>query len=402
MSSTTIPIWRVAAPTQVATTPEWMSFHLLLEIERCPLASALRRSTYAQLWDRLGYPNKPSVSAAVGSIVHSAAQHLMRELMSDGVASNRDEAAIATLRRLGGLSTVLSKEAAAFIERERVNPRFQSFALAFERSLATKLPRMRELLQELLSEQQWVVRRLMPVDKSHDTSRSRFRLRNGTSFEVELRDATIRWKGRVDVITLDRDACSISDLKTGDPSENHVEQLKTYSVLWHGDNELNPDGIPIGALTIYYGSSPEPVEPLTPEAVSELRASIVERTNRADQQLALSPVPAHPSESNCRFCQVKLLCSEYWKMRPNSPSDAFQDLELALISKRNDFGWITRETRDGVASREFLLTRPNGGTPYWEELAPGMRLRLTDAQVTVREDDLPLALPTTFSEGLLV
>lgn len=397
-----IPIWRVSAPTQAAMAPEWMSFHMLLEVEKCPLASTLKRSTYAQLWDGVGYPSKPSISAAVGSIVHSAAQHLMRELMRDGVASNRDEASIDTLRRLGGLSTVLNKESTAFIERERLNPRFQSFAPAFERSLAMKLPRMRELLQELLSEQKWVVRPIAATTKPQAPSSSRSRLRDGTSFEVEVRNPAIRWKGRIDAITLDHGLCSISDLKTGEPSDSHIEQLKTYSVLWHGDKEINPDGIPIAALTIYYGSSPVSVKPLTLEEVATLRASIVDRTTRAEQDLALSPTPARPSESNCLFCQVKLLCPEYWKTRQIDSPENFQDLELALISKRNDFVWIARETRNGIAGRELLLTRPNGGAPYWEDLAPGLHLRLTDAHVTAREQDFPLAVPTTFSEALVV
>ena len=292
MSQALIPIWRVTGPTHFVTKPEWMSFHILREAEKCPLASVLRRSTYTHLWNRSGYPNKPTVSAAIGIIVHSAAQHLMRELMKDGVISSRDEAAIQTLRRLGGFSSVITREISLFIQGEQTNPRFQSFASAFEKNLSNKLPRMRELLQELLSEQEWIVRRPGPSEKPLPDGWSlgpkRHRLRPGTSFEIELREPEMKWKGRVDAITLLNDSCSISDLKTGEPSESHIEQLRVYSVLWDGDRDLNPDRLPVSGLKIFYGSSVISLDLPTKETLAEWRSAIVDRTERAEQELAVS------------------------------------------------------------------------------------------------------------------
>ena len=406
MNQDFIPIWRVASPTQTAPNPEWMSFHVLSEAERCPLASTLRRSTYAQLWEGRGYPNRPTVSAAIGIVVHSAAQLLMRELMTDGVASNRDEGSFETLRRLGGFSAVLNKEVSAFVRNQGMNPRFQAVASAFERSLFSKLPRMRELLQELLSEQKWIVRQFESGETNSQNRRSltqsRYRLRMGTSFEVELQDSALRWKGRVDAITLTNDSCSISDLKTGEQSESHIDQLKIYSILWEADRELNPDRLPIGELKIYYGSSSISLDHPTTQTIREWRSALTERTERVQQQLALSPVPAYPSVDNCRNCQTKLPCNEYWKSRFQDAEDPFQDLELTLVARRGDAGWLARETRNGSGQRELLLTRPNGGAPYWDEMASGALLRLTDAHFTARDGELPLVAPTTFSEILLL
>jgi hypothetical protein len=404
MNQDFIPIWRVASPTQTATNPEWMSFHLLSEAERCPLASTLRRSTYAQLWDGRGYPKRPAVSAAIGIVVHSAAQFLMQELMTDGVASNRDEGSFETLRRLGGFSAVLNKEVSAFVRNQGINPRFQAVASAFERTLFSKLPRMRELLQELLSEQKWLERQSESAETSAKNrpsqNPSRYRLRLGTSFEVELQDPALRWKGRVDAITLTNDSCSISDLKTGEQSVAHIDQLKIYSILWEADKELNPDNVPIGELKIYYGSSSVSLDLPTKQTMKDWRSALADRTARAEQQLALSPVPAHPSGDNCRNCQTKLQCNEYWKLRFQDTADPFQDLELTLVSRRGSAGWLVRETGNG--QRELLLTRPNGGAPYWDEMVSGTRLRLTDAHFTDRDGELPLVLPTTFSETLLL
>ena len=406
MSAALIPIWRVTAPTHIVTGAEWMSFHILQEAERCPLASVLRRSQYSQLWNRSGYPKKPIVPAAIGIIVHSSAQRLMRELMKDGVCSTRDEKAIETLRRLGGLSAVIKEEMSAFIQSEQINPRFQSFALAFERNLTNKLPRMRELLQELLSEQQWIVRSSGPRGKTSADAWSagakRFRLRLGTSFEVELREPALKWKGRVDVITVLNNSCSMLDLKTGEPSDTHIEQLRVYSVLWDGDQDLNPDRLPLSELKIFYGSSAVSLDLPTNESLADWRSALTKRTENVLKLLTLSPVPARPSPENCSGCQVKLLCNEYWKLHRQGLDDQFQDIEMKLISKRGDFGWVGEDTRNGSSSRELLLTRPNGGLAYWDELASGMRIRITDAHFTVREGETPLVVATTFSEAVLI
>jgi hypothetical protein len=292
-----------------------------------------------------------------------------------------------------------------FIQGEQTNPRFQSFASAFE-NLSNKLPRMSELLQELLSEQEWIVRRPGPNEKPLPDGWSlepkRHRLRPGTSFEIELREPEMKWKGRVDAITLFNDSCSISDLKTGEPSESHIEQLRVYSVLWDGDRDLNPDRLPVSGLKIFYGSSVIYLDLPTKETLAEWRSAIVDRTERAEQELAVSPPPARPSPENCSGCQVKLLCDEYWKLRAQGLEEPFQDLELNLLSKRGDFGWVAQDTRNGAASRELLFTRPDGRVPYWDELTPGVRIRLTDAHYTDREGETPLVLPTTFSEVVLI
>jgi hypothetical protein len=171
--------------------------------------------------------------------------------------------------------------------------------------------------------------------------------------------------------------------------------------LWEGDKELNPDGLPIGELKIYYGSSSISVDLPTKQTIKELRSALANRTARVEQQLSLSPIPAFPSVDNCGNCQTKLLCNEYWKVRFRDSADSFQDLDLTLVHKRGDSGWVARETRSGSVHRELLLSRPNGGAPYWDEMTPGTRIRLTDAHFTDRDGDLPLAVPTTFSEALL-
>lgn len=61
-----------------------------------------------------------------------------------------------------------------------------------------------------------------------------------------------------------------------------------------------------------------------------------------------------------------------------------------------------QDTRHGSSPRELLLTRPNGGLAYWDELASGMRIPITDAHFTVREGEIPLVVATTFSEAVMI
>jgi PD-(D/E)XK nuclease superfamily len=203
-------------------------------------------------------------------------------------------------------------------------------------------------------------------------------------------------------ITVFNDSCSIFDLKTGEPSDSHIEQLRVYSVLWDGDRELNPDRLPLRELKILYGSSAISLDLPTRETLGKWRSAIAERTESVVEQLAASPTPARPSAENCSGCQVKLLCNEYWKLRSQSLEDPFQDLEINLMSKQSDVGWVAQDTRNGVSSRELLFIRPNGSVPYWDELTPGMRIRLTDAHYTDREGEIPLVVATTFSEAVLI
>jgi hypothetical protein len=77
-------------------------------------------------------------------------------------------------------------------------------------------------------------------------------------------------------------------------------------------------------------------------------------------------------------------------------------VEVTLVSKRGDFGWVAIETCHGPSSSEVLFTRPQGNVPYWDELASGTRLRLTNAHYTTREGEPPLVNATTFSEALLL
>lgn len=401
-----IPIWKICSPSSRATMPEWMSFHFLLEAEKCPRACALKNAGYLQLWDRAGFPNRPVVSAFAGLVVHSAAELIIKRFMQDGVKSAMEAKAMETLRSLGGYTTILSRVLDDAFQREADNPRFQQFKAPFLKLMLARIPNMRESLQELLRGQSWISR---TSETTHEATtravgRRRFRLGPGTHFEVELRDEQIMWKGRADIIMLSSAGCSISDLKTGSPSDHHQEQMIVYSVLWDGDQELNANQVPISDLRLCYSSGSISVSVPAKADMNKTRANLHERTAQIKEEMESEIVPARPSMDNCRYCQVKLLCDEYWTSSARNHSEQFRDVELVLESARGDSVWTAKLTfASGFLGEEVVIKRSQSDLAFWKDLSEGMRVRLTDVHVTSREpDEMSLISLTTFSEALIL
>ena len=314
--------------------------------------------------------------------------------------------AMETLRNLGGYTTILSSVLEDAFQREADNPRFQQFKASFLKLMLAKIPHMRESLQELLRGQSWISRTTETTHEAttHAVDRRRCRLGPGTYFEVELRDRRIMWKGRADIITLSDAGCSIADLKTGSPSDHHQEQMLVYSVLWDGDRELNANHVPVSDLRLCYSSGSISVSVPAQADTETIRANLHERTARIKEEFDSDIVPARPSIDNCQYCQVKLLCDDYWTSSARTESEQFRDVDLVLQSPRGDSVWAAKLISvSGRPSEEVILKRPQSDCPFWKDLGEQMRVRITDVLVTPRAvDEMPLVSLTTFSEALIL
>jgi hypothetical protein len=402
-------LWRVRAPSKPSTGPEWMSYSFLAEAEKCPRAAFLKHSNYEELWDKPGYPKRPNAAAVAGSVVHSAAEKILRQLIADGVSTTRSTAAAQSMRSLGGFSAVLSSAFEKAVEKEAANPRFTEFELTLRKQIEARLPRMREALQEILADRQ-LLASPSSVALASSTRRGDHQRRSlspGTHFEVDLRDTVLMWKGRVDMLTLSEEGCSISDIKTGQPDDSHRLQLLIYALLWSADSDLNDHQTPVISLQIGYGAGVTTVKVPTQDESSALRADLSKRTFQIRQELSLPVVPAKPCPSNCGYCDVKLLCDDFWIAVPTmaSPADRFRDIELILTRQESDSVWVATTTSVKVDSQkgEVLIKRPSEGVSFWAELEPRCKLRLTDAMVTYGQpDEKPLISITAFTEPLLI
>jgi hypothetical protein len=403
------PLWKVRTPSKPTLGPEWMSYSFLTEAEKCPRAAFLKYSEYEQLWDRPGYPQRPNAAAVAGSVVHSAAETILRRLIADGVNTTRSNAAAQSMRGLGGFSAVLSSAFEKVVEKEAHNPRFREFELTLRKQIEARMPRMREALQEILAGKQFLSG-AVSVAAASAAPTTEYRGRSislGTHFEVDLRDKVLMWKGRVDMLTLSEDGCSIFDIKTGQPDDSHGLQLQIYALLWTADSDLNRNKTPIAGLHIGYGAGVTAVTIPSQNEFSALRADLIKRTLQTRQELSLSVVPAKPCLSNCSYCQVKLLCDDFWACLPivAAPADRFRHFELILTRQESDSVWVATATSPGADGQkgEVFIKRPSDGGAFWSELKPGFKLRLTDAMVTrVRLDEKPLISITAFTEPLLI
>jgi PD-(D/E)XK nuclease superfamily len=402
-------LWKVRTPSKPTLGPEWMSYSFLTEAEKCPRAAFLKYSEYGQLWDRPGYPQRPNAAAVAGSVVHSAAETILRRLTADGVSTTRSTAAAQSMRRLGGFSAVLSSAFEKAVEKEADNPRFRNFELALRKQIEARMPRMREALQEILADRQLLSAPVsVPSPSAAPSTKHQGRsLSLGTHFEVDLRDKVLMWKGRVDMLNLSEEGCSIFDIKTGQPDDSHRLQLQIYALLWSADLDLNPDKTPITSLQIGYGAGVLAIDVPSQDESSALRADLLKRTLQTRQGLSLPVVPAKPCLSNCGHCQVKLLCDAFWVslLTMASPADRFRHIELILTRQESDSVWVATTTslRADCQKSEVFIKKPSDGGSFWSELQPGVKLRLTDAMVTHgQSDEKPLISITAFTEPLLI
>jgi CRISPR/Cas system-associated exonuclease Cas4 (RecB family) len=408
-----IPIWRVTEPTDQARAPEWMSFHVFKEAQRCPLSIALQRSSYRQLWSSPGYPTRPTAAAISGIIVHEAAEFLLKQFALAGVTTLMQPQAMKVLKELGGFTKVVEKFLADFLARENENPRFEQFRDDLVRTLRLKLPQMRATLQAILVSHVWA-----PVNSESANSREmtsklgrkkptqRASLGSGTFVEIDLQDALAKWRGRVDILDVDESGCAITDLKSGVASDEHKEQLIVYAMLWNEDLDRNPAHLPIKSLQIVYGSGTIGIEVPNTSQMQKFRKYLIDSSELVRSALNASSVSANPSKENCRHCPVKLLCQPYWQSLPSvSSDDPLSNNQVTLIEARGDRAWLGIVTASAAieVDQKIIVRNYEGGKAFWNDLRPGLSIRLTDGVLSsLEETSVPVFNLSMMSEALFL
>ncbi len=408
-----IPVWRVTEPTDLARAPEWMSFHVYKEAQRCPLSVALKRSSYRQLWDGSGYPTRPSAAAVSGIVVHEAAEAVMKKFAQAGVTSLMQPEAMTILRELGGFTKVLNNALVEFFLGQSNNPRFEQFREDLLRSLRLKLPQMRATLQALLVSHVWPAsssgfENTLKIKDNLGPSLStqRLPLWHGTFAEVDLQDPVAKWRGRIDVLDIDEHGCAITDLKSGGATDDHQEQLIVYAMLWSEDNDRNPSRLPIKKLQIVYASGAVAVAVPSDAWMQTFRTGLIDSSEVVRSALNSPTVPANPSRENCLHCPVKLICQPYWESLPANASDGhLSNNQVTLIEARGDRAWLAKITASSVleANQEVVVRNYEGGKSFWGEMRPGLSVRLTDGVLSsFDESDTPVINLSMMSEAVFL
>ncbi len=325
--------------------PAFWSYSSLGVAEECPRRWMLSRADYGELWEGHGYPPRPALSALVGTVVHRCLELLLTAFHDRGCPSITDPAAVEVIRGLGGytklVETVITDELAAL----KSNPRAVDLESALARQLRKDVPRIRQRVQMAISRA-----RLAPVGGDSEMGSGgpdEPGVAGGSRTEVELRDDELRVMGRADLITLRETGCTITDYKTGEPSEGHADQLRLYGLLWNRDERVNPDQIPIESLVVAYATHDEPVDAPSDAELATLADQISSRIAATEEQLDLRPPRAKPDPEICRFCDVRHLCDDYWATFPpmlsaGPPESAtgFVDCEGEIAQRNGPMSWV--------------------------------------------------------------
>jgi hypothetical protein len=213
--------WRVITPATWPAPPAEMSVSTHAEIEECPRRWALERRRVPGALGRARLPAEAPGRGARGQRRSPGARDHHEAAHAGGrpVAERPERAAGAA--RLGGYTRVVEECVERILKRYNDNPRAGALMEHAQRTLRGQVPTLRARVQSMLSRlrlPKGAARATAPSTSKSSGPQPRLPLANGTYPEVEVRAKSIGWKGKVDLLVLDDDACEITDFKTGRPT----------------------------------------------------------------------------------------------------------------------------------------------------------------------------------------
>jgi len=390
MAASDIPT--VSAPDAWPDLPSAWSFSVLREIESCPRRWALRAAEYPNIWESSGYPPLLSVRGLEGQVIHEAVKRIAGALSEGGCQSVSDSAAVEVLRGLGGYTKVLNELIEKVVGRHRSNPRMQRVQEQVSAELGREVPIMRQQVQRHLLHVDLTPRR--PSLQPGDRRDARAPLGEGSYSELSLHSARLNWVGIVDMLQVRDGKCSIWEFKSGAPDEIHQEQVRSYALLWIDDAVRNPAGFPAEKLVLSYADRRLELAPPGPEALAALRSELQGRIVAATKASSETPPPARPNPENCRFCDVRHLCTEYWATMPtwkggSEAADGFGDIQVTVGSKRGPRSWdaviVTSPWLPQLSPA--VLTLSTTGDPSAAGLCSDLRVRILNVRLLQQPTD---------------
>lgn len=301
------PIYYCHEPEKWPEPPSVMSFSALVEIEKCPRCWALTNAEYPQIWDKGGYPNRPTVPAIAGLTIHRGIEVIVRDLTAMQCQSTDDASLVQILKVRGGWSAVLTQVLDDVLSREKHNPRLSREYDSLRSKIRYQVPGMREATQNML-------RRVDLASRAKGTHERQKvgALGLGSHSELYLECREIGLCGRVDLLTLTERECSITDFKTGEHKAQHESQIQIYGFLWVHDKRRNPLRRKADRLCLSYETKDICLPGPSECDLSDLESRLHNRISRAKRSTATGKPEARLSLENCRYCSVRHLCDEYW------------------------------------------------------------------------------------------
>ncbi len=393
--------WQVQTPLVWPVAPASYSYSSLHEIETCPLRWATAHAGYGSLWPGRGYPRKPAISALSGDVVHRSISTITRA--SEGPGETGPASIAHGLRELGGISKVLERSVIEVVTQWRSNPRAHDDDNHFLLALSRRLPEFRLAVQTALNAMASDPGTVLAQRRSRSPG-ERGALEPGWHSETRLAPASVNCVGVADLIRLSNDLCQIVDYKTGAPSPSHEDQIRLYALLWARDKAVNPSGRLANSLMLVYPGQILDVQSPDDAGLVRLEEATAARTGAAAKAIAGSPPQAQVSVENCRFCDVKQLCSPYWTSASQAavretPAPIVRSLQGFVDGCRGDSTWTV------VLELDPYLDCGTAGVvtvPARWHLTAGQRVRFMDARVDTDAAEIGVRVGLGSSSELFV
>lgn len=304
--------WRVIQPDGWPPPPDRLSYSSASEIEACARRWALLHSDYSSSIGVDRYPARPRRATLLGQLAHESLQAIADELRAHGCSGPADPKVVAALRELGGISAVLDTQARKLLDSLSGNPRAEPILDRMRFDIERSLPSLRQLIQGVLQRVFGISPGLdeeLPTGRSVTTQQP---LGIGFHTEVRLAPQNPRWIGWADAIKLLPDSCELLDYKSGEENPNHRRQIQLYALLWARDTAINPERRLATHLTIVYADKIQAVPPPEENDLDKLEAELNEQSQAIARTLESKPPTASVSPDNCRYCDMKHLCDDFW------------------------------------------------------------------------------------------
>lgn len=364
--------WRVTMPAAWPAPPELYSFSALAEIEACPRRWSLRHASYPH-WDGQLYPDRPSVAALKGTVVHRALELLCKRAASGTGPAGGDPAG--ALRELGGFTALIHRAIDEVMQRE-TGPRSAHVSASLRRSLGLAVAELRRELQAMVARLDVLpLARADALPKPPDAradgagGSARRQVGRGTHSEVGLVATHLRLKGVVDLLAVHDDGVDIVDFKTGTAQPHHEDQLRLYGLLWAADSARNPSGIPVRTLRLSYVGEDVVMRPCSEAEAATAGTRQQARAMEADRHLSEVPPRAIPTLASCTFCSVKQLCPEFWSQGA-LPDDRrpvrFVDATMRIKERLGERTWsvVLQHLVPGPSAPVAVLRNVPSGAAY--------------------------------------
>src|SRR6202035_2642742 len=131
--------------------PKTWSYSSLREATECPRRWMLSRATYPEIWNRWGYPPRPTLPSLMGDVVHGILEVLLRSFHDHGCTSLADPATVKVLKDLGGYTKLVERRIEKELETLGGNPRVADRLGPLQTALRVKVPEIRQRVQAVIA-----------------------------------------------------------------------------------------------------------------------------------------------------------------------------------------------------------------------------------------------------------